>query len=441
MDKGHRLVEHFFRREYGRLVATLARQLGEQHLEIAEDAAQSALMAALESWARGSVPSNPSAWLFRVAKNEALQELRTRARRGRILRAETEAGTVLGSLAEPTEVEGDMLRMLFVCCDEGIPEPSRLVLALKTICGFDVPEIARRLFVSEANVYKRLSRARARLREGSRFPDCPAGEGAGMGEGVSEERVAREGAAREDDARSAYDARLSSVQKVLYVLFAEGHLSLHDEMPLRQELCDEAIRLTTMLATHVAGSSPETYAMLALMHFHVARMPARQDAGGGLLLLEEQNRALWDRQQILEGFAWLGKSATGDVYSRYHAEAAIAAEHCRAPSFQETRWDKIAESYALLEAQAPSPLHALNRALAIAEWKGPRAGLVALEKASPPSWLEGSQGGGSHYWPLVLADLHRRCGDDSEARRHGEAAIKLAPTEAIRALIARRLDM
>src|SRR6185436_6212252 len=153
-----------------------------------------------------------------------------------------------------------------------------------------------------------------------------------------------------------------------YSLFTEGYLSSHAEGAIRRELCDEARRLAAVLAAHPLGATPETFALLALMHLHCARMPARDDGSGGLLLLEEQDRSLWEQEAIQIGLCWLARAAEGDVFSRYHAEAGIAAEHCLAPSFSETRWDRIVECYVLLEQLAPSALHTLNRAVAVAEW-------------------------------------------------------------------------
>ena len=410
------VVEHFFRREYGKLVATLSRRVGVQHVEAVEDAAQGALMVALETWKTSGPPENPSAWLFRVAHNNLIDALRTGAGRRRIL-AESAADPAESTASEPAsvlagEVDDDLLRMLFVCCDEAIPIESQLVLALKILCGFGVPEIAQRLFTTEANVYKRLGRGRARLRTLSPERSVDA---------LSE--------------RGANPSRLPAVQKVLYLLFTEGYLSVHADHTIRRELCDEAIRLTTILAEHSLGRSPETSALLALLHLHRARMSARQDAAGGLLLLEEQDRHLWDVGEIEIGMKWLGESAEGDVYSRYHAEAAIAAEHCLASSFEETNWEKVTLAYELLERAAPSPLHRLNRAVAVAEGQGPHAGLAVLEGFEPPTWLVGS-----YPWSAVLADLHRRCGNADIAARYRKAAIASAPTGAVRDLLRRRLD-
>lgn len=405
------LVEHFFRHEYGRLVSTLARRVGVHQLEVVEDAVQAALMAAVDSWARAGTPDNPSAWLFRVAHNELVGQLRQRARRDRILQqhaTEDSAPDAGPELFLAGEVQDDLLRMLFVCCDDAVPAESQLVLALKVLCGFDIREIAHRLFTSEANVYKRLGRARTRLRQLGPPTDGPSAE--------------------------QYASRLPAVHRILYLLFTEGHLSSHAETAIRRELCDEAIRLATLLADHPAGQTAETYALLALMHLHAARATARQDASGGLLLLQEQDRARWDRRQIQIGLAWLARSAGGDVFSRYHAEAGIAAEHCLAPSFHETRWDRIVDCYALLEQAAPSALHKLNRAVAVAEWQGPAAGLAVLDGFAPPSWLAGS-----YQWAAVLADLHRRCGNDDTAARYRDAALASAPSPVVRELLRRRL--
>jgi RNA polymerase sigma factor (sigma-70 family) len=406
------LVEHFFRHEYARLVASLARRAGPPNIEAVEDAVQSALMTGLEKWRVAGLPDNPSAWLFRVASNNLMSELRSQSGHRRILEQNADLASGPAEIAPQVflagEIGDDLLRMLFVCCEDAIPTESQIVLALKTLCGFGVREIAQRLFASEANVYKRLARARSQLRGLAPLPEA-----------LSDRQ---------------YVARRPAVHKVLYLLFTEGYLSSHAEAAIRRELCEEAIRLGLILAEHPVGRAPETSALLALMHLHLARMTARQDGSGGLLLLDEQNRVLWDQQAIATGLAWLGKSAAGDVFSRYHAEARIGSEHCLAPSFAETRWDKVAESYALLEQVAPSALHRLNRAVAVAEWQGPAAGLGVLTGFEPPSWLAGS-----YMWAAVLADLHRRCQNIELADRYRDLAMASAPTPAVKKLLQRRL--
>lgn len=407
------LAEHFFRHEYGRLVATLSRRIGVQNIEIVEDAVQTALMRALESWRDSGLPENPSAWLYRVARNLVIDDLRKVSGHRRIL---GERGRDVFETEDPpahflpSEVQDDLLRLLFLCCDDKIPPESQLILALKALCGFSVREIALRLFLSDANVYKRLARAKAHLRAMPSTTDD-----------VGTEQLA---------------SRCFAVHQVLYVLFTEGYLSSHVDAAIRRELCDEAIRLGLILAGHPVGNTPETSALLALMHLHAARTAARKDTVGDLVLLEDQDRSLFDRSQIEQGLAWLARSADGDTFTRFHAEAAIAAEHCLALTFAETRWDRVAENYAQLERIAPSPLHRLNRALAVAEWQGPEAGLAILAGYIPPTWLLGS-----HMWAAALADLHRRCGHEGDADRHREDALRTAPTAAIRDLLCRRLSV
>jgi RNA polymerase sigma-70 factor (ECF subfamily) len=404
------LAEDFFRHQYGQLVATLARAAGLLHLELVEDAVQSAFTSALEAWAKDGPPNDPGAWLYRVAHNRLVADLRQRAGRLRLL----ERATVDGDETEASapyfagELRDDMLRMLFVCCHAAIPMESRLVFALKTLCGFGTAEIAPRLFTTEANVHKRLARARERLR--ALGPDF------------------------ETTALVHLRARLPGVHAVLYLLFNEGYLAIHGEDAIRRDLCEEAIRLTTLLAEHAVGAVPETFALLALMNLHACRLGARLDGQGGLLLLEEQDRSLWDRERMQVGMQWLARAATGEVFSPFHAEAGIAAEHCLAPSFGATRWKEIGALYGMLESIAPSPIHTMNRAVAIAQWRGPAAGLALLHDLAPPAWLAGS-----YLWEAVLGDLHRRAGNRDAAERHRERALALAPTEPLRALLRRRL--
>lgn len=387
--------EHWFRREHGRLVSILSRKFGHQRMELCEDAAQTALLRAAQSWS-AKLPDDPGAWLYRVAHNHVLDELRREKRDDRYL------ADVHPEYAQQ-EVHDDVLRLLFVCADPAIPPESQLVLALKTLCGFSIEEIALRLFQGEDAVNKRLQRARARLREHAEI------------QGID-------------------PARVQGVLHMLYLLFNEGYSSAQPDRVIRRELCDEALRLTLMLIEDPAGALPETDALAALMCFHAARFDARVDGMGGLLLLEEQDRSLWDPQLIQRGLEHLTRSARGDAVSRYHAEAGIAAEHCLAPSYGRTNWAEIVRLYEVLERIAPSPLNVLNRAIALAESKGPDAGLAALEAFEAPSWLLGY-----YLWDATLGELHRRCGDRDRALAHTKRALEAAPTNPEKALLERRL--
>jgi RNA polymerase sigma-70 factor (ECF subfamily) len=301
------------------------------------------------------------------------------------------------------EVQDDVLRLLFVCADPAIPPESQLVLALKTLCGFSTEEIARRLFQSEDAIHKRLQRARTRLKEHAEL------------QSIDPERV-------------------QSVLHMLYLLFNEGYSSAQPDRVIRRELCDEALRLALMLKEDPAGALPETDALVALMCFHAARFDARVDGTGGLLLLEEQDRSLWDRALVERGLLHLTRSARGATVSRYHAEAGLAAEHCLARSYAETNWQEIVRLYEVLERIAPSPLNVLNRAIALAEWKGPDAGLAALEAIEAPGWLSGY-----YLWDATLGELYRRRGDRNRALFHTKSALAAAPTNPEKTLLERRL--
>lgn len=405
--------EHFFRHEYGRIVSVLSRRVGLGNIEMIEDAVQSALATALEKWKTSSLPDNPSAWLYKVASNRLIDDLRRDTRHQDILKrhSETHFTTVslLNASLSDEEIVDDLLKMLFFCCDPSIPVESQLVIALKTLCGFDVSEIAYRLFTSKDNVYKRLTRARSQL------------------------KIKRLDS--EDLSPSEYTDRLEGVLQVLYLLFTEGYLSTHVDYSIRIELCQEAMRLAELLADSSIGSTPVTEALLALMYMHYARSSARIDGSGGLVLLEDQDRSLWDQKDIQTGMGWLKKSARGDIYSRYHSEAAIAAAHCLSSSYGETDWEAIVRHYDLLISVAPSAVHELNRAIALAESKGPEKALAVLKKMLPPSWLVTS-----YLWSAVLADLHFRNGSTDLGNQYVKKAYEYAPTDSIRKLLSNRFN-
>lgn len=389
----------------------LSRRIGVQHLAIIEDSVQSALMAGLESWEARGLPDNPTAWLYKVASNKVIGELRQRINQDRVLEQNIEHSYLL---TEPVSeslssamFQDDVLFMLFVCCDDAIPLESQIVFALKSLCGFSIPEIALRLFITQANAYKRFSRCRQYLKNKPQESwDLNHGE---------------------------YSSRLPAINKVIYLLFTEGYLSLSHDASIRIELCDEAIRLANVLVSHKVGQTSETFALLALMHLHMARMNTRQDNSGGLLLLEDQDRSKWNPQLIQYGLNWLEKSSFGEVFTRYHAEAGIAAEHCLANTFQQTRWDRIVDNYLLLETISPSAIHRLNRSIAVAQWQGAEAGLAVLHGFEPPGWLLGA-----FIWSAVLADLHQRNGDTEKAQNYLNDALSSAPTTAVKVLLEKR---
>lgn len=420
MGESAPLVEHYFRHEYGRVVAALVRRFGAGRLELIEDCVQSSMAVALTSWALRGRPSNPGAWLTRTARNALVDQLRREAIGQRVVDAlpsdDVEPETPAPSMSE--EVGDDALRMLFVVADPALPDEQQLALALKILCGFSVREISMRLFVAEDAVRKRLQRGRKALAAAA--PDL---------EGPSPE---------------ALGARLQSVQRIIYLLFNEGYSSAKEGEHLRLELCEEALRLCRMLLSHPRGAVGSSWALLSLMTLHHARRDARHDEDGVALLLEEQARERWHWPEIGQAMGYLQKAGEGPEVGRYHVEAAIASEHCSASTYAETNWVDIARLYDVLLQLNPSPLHRLNRAIAVAEAEGmdapfatgPAAALTYLQAQTPPAWLA------RHYlWDAALGELHRRLGDDTKARSHLEAACRNAPTRAETQRLQRRLEL
>lgn len=387
--------------------------MGIQYIDKIEDAVQWSMAQALGFWRTTDIPQSPSAWLYRVAYRYLLSEIKTAKHRKLLLKEYSELKPNNSYFCEEdvfsNELSDSMLRMLFVTCHCEIPLESQLVFTLKSICGFNIREIAQRLFITEANVYKRFSRAKKILQNQS--------------------------LALDDFEDSEVTARLPAVHRVLYLVFTEGYLSSNVEMAIRRDLCEEAIRLTKLLAVSKFGDVTNTHALLALMYFHLARINARQDDLGALLLLSQQDRSMWDRGYINLGLDSLNKSAQGENISHYHIEAGIAAAHCIAPSFEQTKWKDIVAAYKLLHNISPSPLHFLNEAIATAEWKSPEEGLAVLQSIEKPAWLTNS-----YYWYTVKADLLLRSGKITKSLKYAKLAIQLAPNKSIKKLLTKRLS-
>ena len=418
------LVEHLFRREAGRLVARLVRVLGPERLDLAEEAVQDAMVQALKCWPFAGVPSDPGAWLTRVAHNRALDVLR---RRGvfaakqemvtSLLEARLERGAQPGSAGEPSsareptfagEIEDDQLRLILVCCHPDIPADARIALTLKVVCGFSVREIARAFLAGEAAIAQRIARAKRLIRDRALPYEVPA---------------PREVAARRD-----------SVLKVLYLLFNEGYSPGEGEQVIRADICAEAVRLAEAVAAHPIVSTPECHALAARPAAGGARLESRQDKAGDILLLEHQDRNAWNREWIARGFRHLERAMGGDRLTSYHLEAGIASCHAAAPSWESTDWRTIVQYYDRLIALDGSPVTALNRAVALAMVDGPEAGLAAIEGIAADDALRD--------YPLldsVRGELCRRAGRREEARAHLESALARAGTLPTRRFLERRL--
>jgi RNA polymerase sigma factor (sigma-70 family) len=407
------LPPNLFREEAGKMTAALARVLGWHNLDLAEDVVQDTLVHALESW-RFGLPDNPAAWLMRSAKNRAIDLIRRERTRRRfatdvkeLLSTEWALATTVANVFLESEIADQQLRMMLACCLPGQSEAASAALILKLLCGFSVAEIAAAFLSSTDKIEKQITRGKAALAE--------------LGE-IIEPSVASIG------------ERLPAVERALYLLFNEGYHGAHPELTTRTELCSEAIRLASLLASHPAGDLPRVHALLGLMCFHGSRLPARIDAAGDLVTLEHQDRSLWDRQLMCRGIWHLERASTGDEVSELHVEAAIAAAHAESPSVAETDWRGILRLYDLLLRINDSPVVALNRAIVIGQIDGPRAGLAAIEKIEDRERLADYP-----FFHLAVADLHQRGGELAQARARLEQARALARSPAEERMIARKM--
>jgi len=411
-DETLQLTGHLFRREAGRMVASLVRVLGVSHLALAEDAVQDALVRALETWKFGRTPENPAAWLMRSARNRAIDLLRRQVHLDHlapelVLALESAAAEAEGVAGEHA-IADDELRLMFSCCDPGLARPAQVAVILKYLCGFSVQEVAQAFLSAEAAVEKQLFRSRRALGE--------------------------RGALFEVRDPAQVRARLPAVQSAIYLLFNEGYHGAHPQHAVREDLCYEAMRLGVLLSRLPAAATPETQALLALFCFLAARLSSRVDDDGSLLLLDEQDRQRWDRELIGEGLRRLDLSAEGEVLTAWHLEAAIAGRHAAAGSFAETDWTSIRELYDLLLRLQPTPVVALNRAIAVGMAEGPEAGLRALEEIEDRERLERYP-----FLPAAMAELESRAGRPERAAELLRAALLLARNPAEREVLGRKL--
>jgi RNA polymerase sigma-70 factor (ECF subfamily) len=406
-------VEHLFRHEAGKIVATLTRIFGVEHLTLAEDVVQEALARALRTWPYYGVPQNPAAWIMRTSRNLALDVVRRdkvfRDKQPEIVRwMEPPEPAPDTAVFTEQEIADDRLGMMFVCCHPLIPAEAQAALALKVLCGFGVTEISRAFLTTEAAIAKRLTRAKQKIRE-ARIPfEMPVGEELGR--------------------------RLDGVLQTLYLLFNEGYKASSGEKLVREEVCREAIRLTHLLAEHRTCDQPKTHALLALMLLNAGRIPARTDDDGNLLRLQEQDRSRWDRSLIARGMFHLARSAAGETLSRYHVEAGIAACHCAAKDYDSTDWQQILALYDRLLEFDPSPVVALNRAVAVGNVHGPTAGIAAVEAIPNRDHLDG-------YYLLyaVLGEFEARRDDFLAAERYFRRSQELTHLKSEKAFLAKRI--
>jgi RNA polymerase sigma factor (sigma-70 family) len=386
------------------LIAALTRVFGVHNLALVEDVVQDAFVASLEVWKARGVPDNPSAWLMTTARNRAIDRIR-RERTAQMFAPELSwlASTVDAAFDERA-IREEQVKMMFSCCHPSLTEDAQLAVILNILCGFSVNEIANAFLTGRAAIEKRIARAKKTLARAKRLFDL-------------------------GDAEVAL--RLSTVHRALYLLFNEGY---HGASAVRAELCTEAMRLTALLREHPVAATPTTAALAALMALHAARLPARIDSAGDLSPLVDQDRSQWDKRLTMDGLALLDISASGNEVTSYHIEAAIAAVHASARTLDETDWPKIVSLYDRLLDLAPSPMVALNRAIAIGERDGPSQGLEALNTIADVDRLTPYP-----FYPAAMGEFARRLGAHDAARTHFQAAISRARNAVERRFLEKRL--
>lgn len=412
------MVEHFSRNESGKMVAVLTKIFGTANMDLAEDVVQDALLEAIGQWQIKGIPDNPSAWLFRVAKNKALNIVNREkykrqysAEAGHLLQSAWTAEPALDYLFSSTQIQDDQLRMIFTCCHPAITTDSQISLALKTICGLSIPEIARAFLTSEDNISKRLVRARQKIREQKIPFEVPQGH--------------------------ELEKRLQTVLDTIYLLFNEGYSASSGKDLIRYTLCQEAIRLTEVISTHpLIADKANVFALQALMQLNASRFKARQDAEGNIFTLEEQNRSLWDFELMEKGFVSLHKSTTSDQITVFHILAAISAYHCTAPDYQSTDWNSILSLYDKLMLLDPSPVVQLNRAIALSKAVGLKEAVSELKKMDDSPLLTSY-----HLYYSTLASLQIESGQFEDALPVLEKAIALTMLNAEKALLIKKRNI
>lgn len=408
-QEAHVLVADLFRHQAGKIVAALVRVFGARNLDLAEDVVQDALIKALQQWPFKGIPENPAGWLTLVARNRALDLLRRESSLTyKVAQLELALSSSNKTVGLGESQMDDQLALILMCSHPALALECRIALTLKTACGFSTKEIARAFLTPETTIAQRLVRAKRQIRELGIVIEPPT----------------------EDD----LGKRLESILRVIYLVFNEGYGAARGDDLVRSDLCGEAIRLGRLLLQH-QPQLPAVHALLALMLLQAARLPARTQHDGTLAILERQDRSLWDKGLIATGLRHFGCSAAGDTITTYHLQAEIAAIHATSETDADTQWASIVARYDQLYQLEPTPIVALNGAIARSRWLGPEAGLSALKEISSHPALRNY-----HLLPAVSAELWKQTGDFARAAEAYRAALACECSEPERRFLGTQLN-
>lgn len=413
----NQLTDHLFRHEAGKMVAVLTKIFGTENLQTSEDVIQQTFIDAIQIWAVKGIPDNPSGWLFRVAKNKAIDIIRRNKHSVQydfsddervLLTSEYTLAATMDNLWTDNAVQDDMLQMMFACCHDDISQENQITLILKTLCGFSTSEIAKAFLTSEDTISKRIYRTKEFFRKRKIkmvLPPTPE-----------------------------LPQKTRSVLNAIYLLFNEGYNSTQSENLIRKDLIEEAQLLCQLLTENQHTQTPESFALMALMCFHSARSDSRLSDTGAIILLEHQDRSTWNQPLISRGNHYLLQAAFGNAISSYHIEAAIAYEHCIAPNYEATNWERILQLYDWLYQSNPTEIIALNRIVIIHKIKGAATALTELQELANLQKLDNY-----YLYHSLLGLIYSELNKPEQASLHYQKALRLTKSEQEKNLIRKKL--
>ena len=401
------LIPHLFRTEFRKITAVLCKHFGIAQIEIAEDIASDTFLSGVETWTYRGLPANPTAWLYTVAKNKAKNYFHRRTIFSEKIASEIKKTSLQTEEAEinlsEENITDSQLQMLFAICHPSIPTEAQIGLALRILCGFGINEIANAFLTNNETINKRLSRAKEKLRDEKVKIEFPE--------------------------KKEISNRLDPVLTTLYLLFSEGYYSESDDTILREDLCDEAMRLTYMLIENVQTNLPKVNALYSLMCFHSSRFAARKNEKGEMVLYQDQDESLWNQELIIKGIYFLHEAAKGNRISKYHIEASIAYWHTIKSDTKE-KWDNILQLYNQLLVLEYSPIAALNRTYALSKVKSKQDAIKEAEKLNLT---------GNHFYFTLLGELYTEI-DNNKAKENFKKAFDLSKTQTDQQTIQKKID-